>query len=51
MNAWLRPYRRALNLEEPTVNISEEEQFNAAIELLIEKIYLLFRLPLVYLMV
>lgn len=37
MNAWLRPYRRALNLEEPTVNISEEEQFNTAIELLIEK--------------
>lgn len=37
MNAWLRPYRRALNLEEPTVNISEEAQFNAAIDLLIEK--------------
>ncbi|GGG88688.1 nitronate monooxygenase [Staphylococcus pragensis] len=32
MNAWLKPYRRALNLEEPTVNITEEQQFMNAID-------------------
>lgn len=35
MNAWLRPYRRALNLEEPTINISEEQQFESMIDMII----------------
>jgi len=37
MNAWLKPYRRALNLEEPVIDISEEQQFNEAINVVIEK--------------
>lgn len=36
MNAWLKPYRRALQLEEPTVNITEEQRFNAAIDLVLQ---------------
>lgn len=36
MNAWLKPYRRALNLEEPTVNITEEQQFMNAIKSVIK---------------
>ena len=35
MNAWLRPYRRALNLEEPTINLSEEQQFENTIDIII----------------
>ncbi|MDU9350416.1 MULTISPECIES: nitronate monooxygenase [Staphylococcus] len=37
MNAWLKPYRKALNLEEPVIDISEEQQFNDAIDMVIEK--------------
>src|SRR5699024_12373092 len=37
MNAWLKPYRRALGLEEPVSDISEEQQFNEAINVVIEK--------------
>ncbi|PTJ82228.1 nitronate monooxygenase [Staphylococcus succinus] len=37
MNAWLRPYRRAFNLEEPVLNISEEQVFNKAIDIVIDK--------------
>ena len=36
MNAWLKPYRRALQPEEPTVNITEEQRFNAAIDLVLQ---------------
>lgn len=36
MNAWLKPYRKALNLEEPVVNISEEQQFKSAIQTVIK---------------
>ena len=35
MNAW-KPYRKALNLEEPVVNISEEQQFKSAIQTVIK---------------
>ena len=37
MNAWLKPYRKALNLEEPVINISEAQQFNQAIHMIIKK--------------
>ncbi|HLR18560.1 MAG TPA: nitronate monooxygenase [Staphylococcus sp.] len=37
MNAWLKPYRRAFNIEEPVLNMSEEQQFNRAIDIIIEK--------------
>ncbi|MCJ1662577.1 nitronate monooxygenase [Staphylococcus sp. NRL 16/872] len=36
MNAWLKPYRRAFDLEEPTVNITEEQQFVNAIDCVIK---------------
>lgn len=36
MNAWLKPYRRALKLEEPTVNISEHQQFKDAIDIILK---------------
>lgn len=36
MNAWLKPYRKALNLEEPVVNISEKQQFQNAIDTIIK---------------
>lgn len=36
MNAWLKPYRRAFNLEEPVVNVTEEKQFKQAIDLIIK---------------
>ncbi|BBK28707.1 nitronate monooxygenase [Staphylococcus arlettae] len=35
MNAWLKPYRRAFNLEEPVLNIQEQTQFESAIEIVI----------------
>ena len=37
MQAWLKPYRRALDLEEPVVNIDEQQKFNDAIDIIIEK--------------
>ncbi|CDR23479.1 NAD(P)H-dependent flavin oxidoreductase [Staphylococcus schweitzeri] len=37
MNAWLKPYRRALHLEEPVVKITEEQQFKCHIDTIIEK--------------
>ncbi|MEL0538500.1 nitronate monooxygenase [Staphylococcus debuckii] len=37
MNAWLSPYRRALNLEEPVINLSQTQLLEAQIDLLIEK--------------
>ncbi|MFW3545325.1 NAD(P)H-dependent flavin oxidoreductase [Staphylococcus caprae] len=36
MNAWLKPYRRAFNLEEPVVNVTEEIQFKQAIDMIIK---------------
>ncbi|MBI5971881.1 NAD(P)H-dependent flavin oxidoreductase [Staphylococcus caledonicus] len=36
MNAWLKPYRKALDLEEPVVNITEEQQFSNAIDMVIK---------------
>ena len=35
MNAWLKPYRRAFNLEEPVVNVTEDIQFKQAIDLIV----------------
>lgn len=35
MNAWLKPYRRAFNIEEPVLNIQEQTQFESAIEIVI----------------
>ena len=32
----MKPYRKALNLEEPVVNISEEQQFKSAIQTVIK---------------
>lgn len=37
MNAWLKPYRRAFNIEEPVINMTEKQQFEDAIDLVIEK--------------
>ncbi|HDI7655576.1 TPA: nitronate monooxygenase [Staphylococcus aureus] len=37
MNAWLKPYRRALHLEEPVVKITEEQQFKCHIDTIIKK--------------
>lgn len=37
MNAWLKPYRRALNIDEPIINISEKQQFEDTIDIVIEK--------------
>lgn len=37
MNAWLSPYRRALDLEHPVVNLSESQQLERQIDILIEK--------------
>jgi len=37
MNAWLKPYRRAFHLEEPVVNLGEQQQFEDAIRIIIEK--------------
>ncbi|MHD0398294.1 NAD(P)H-dependent flavin oxidoreductase [Staphylococcus simulans] len=37
MNAWLNPYRRALDLEQPVVNLSETQQLEQQIDILIEK--------------
>ncbi|ANQ63722.1 NAD(P)H-dependent flavin oxidoreductase [Staphylococcus equorum] len=37
MNAWLKPYRRAFNIEEPVLNMDETHQFNHAIDVVIEK--------------
>lgn len=37
MKAWLKPYRKAFNLEEPVVNITEQQQFDRAIDIIIEK--------------
>lgn len=37
MNAWLKPYRRALHLEEPVVKIIEEQQFKCHIDTIIKK--------------
>lgn len=42
MNAWLNPYRRALDLEQPVVNLSESQQLEKQIDILIEK-----RVPIV----
>ncbi|MEB6835613.1 NAD(P)H-dependent flavin oxidoreductase [Staphylococcus simulans] len=42
MNAWLNPYRRALDLEQPVVNLSETQQLEQQIDILIEK-----RVPIV----
>ena len=33
MNAWLSPYRRALNLEEPVINLSQTQLLEAQIDL------------------
>ncbi len=37
MNAWLKPYRRAFHLEEPVVNLSEQQQFDEAIRIIIDQ--------------
>jgi len=37
MNAFLRPYRRAFNLEEPVVNVIEKIQFKQAIDMIIDQ--------------
>jgi nitronate monooxygenase len=37
MQAWLKPYRKAFNLEEPVVNITEQQQFEQAIDIIINK--------------
>ncbi|WP_412519785.1 NAD(P)H-dependent flavin oxidoreductase [Staphylococcus simulans] len=42
MNAWLNPYRRALDLEQPVVNLSESQKLEQQIDILIEK-----RVPIV----
>lgn len=48
MNAWLKPYRRAFNIEEPVINMTEKQQFKDAIDLVIEKVCLRFHLHLVF---
>lgn len=37
MNAWLKPYRRALKLEEPVININERQTFERAIDIIIDQ--------------
>lgn len=37
MQTWLKPYRKAFNLEEPVVNITEQQQFERAIDIIIHK--------------
>ncbi|GEP79783.1 NAD(P)H-dependent flavin oxidoreductase [Staphylococcus carnosus] len=37
MNAWLSPYRRALNLENPVINLSQDQLLEAQIDILIKK--------------
>lgn len=37
MKEWLKPYRKAFNLEEPVVNITEQQQFDRAIDIIIKK--------------
>lgn len=37
MNAWLSPYRRALNLENPVINLSQDQLLESQVEILIKK--------------
>lgn len=37
MNAWLGPYRRALDIENPVINLTQKQQFEQQIETLIQK--------------